>query len=202
MLITKCQSTRSHRRLRNPQFRLLALGRSKTVSQIEKRKARHQISAREAHAHWGGMASNDVASDDLRTKEQKPAACRRAEVHEPPAVYDGCWMFEDDDEEELDEGDHAARARSRNFAPWGPVWKSNFTARSSRRPPRHRRDACSMAWRCWFLTARRGQHGASLPRNDLGKIIGTRHGWGADFHTGRAGPARQVLDGLQRHSRR
>ena len=28
-------------------------------------------------------------------------------------------------------------------------------AESSRRPPRHRRDACSMAWRCRFLTARR-----------------------------------------------
>ena len=26
-------------------------------------------------------------------------------------------------------------------------------AESSRRPPRHRRDACSMAWRCRFLTA-------------------------------------------------
>ena len=25
------------------------------------------------------------------------------------------------------------------------AWKSEFTARSSRRPPRHRRDACSMA---------------------------------------------------------
>ena len=32
-------------------------------------------------------------------------------------------------------------------------------AESSRRPPRHRRDACSMAWRCRFLAARRGQHG-------------------------------------------
>ena len=30
----------------------------------------------------------------------------------------------------------------------------NFTARS-----RHRRDACSMAWRCRFLTARRSQDG-------------------------------------------
>ena len=30
---------------------------------------------------------------------------------------------------------------------------------SSRRPPRHRRDACSMAWRCRFLTARPSQHG-------------------------------------------
>ena len=30
---------------------------------------------------------------------------------------------------------------------------------SSRRPPRHRRDACSIAWRWWFLTARRSQHG-------------------------------------------
>ena len=37
-------------------------------------------------------------------------------------------------------------------------------AESSRRPPRHRRDACSMAWRCRFLTARPSQ-----PRNDLVK---------------------------------
>ena len=29
----------------------------------------------------------------------------------------------------------------------------------SRRPPRHRRDACSMVWRCRFLTARPSQHG-------------------------------------------
>ena len=32
-------------------------------------------------------------------------------------------------------------------------------AESSRRPPRHRRDACSMAWRCRFLTARLNQRG-------------------------------------------
>ena len=32
-------------------------------------------------------------------------------------------------------------------------------AESSRRPPRHRRDACSMAWRCQFLTARASQDG-------------------------------------------
>ena len=32
-------------------------------------------------------------------------------------------------------------------------------AESSRRPPRHRRDACSTARRCRFLTARRSQHG-------------------------------------------
>jgi len=30
---------------------------------------------------------------------------------------------------------------------------------SSRRPPRHRRDACSMAWRCRFLAARPSQDG-------------------------------------------
>ncbi len=29
-------------------------------------------------------------------------------------------------------------------------------------PPRHRRDTCSTAWRCWFLTARRSQHGRVL----------------------------------------
>jgi hypothetical protein len=32
-------------------------------------------------------------------------------------------------------------------------------AGSSRRPPRHRRDACSMAWRCRCLAARRSQDG-------------------------------------------
>ena len=32
-------------------------------------------------------------------------------------------------------------------------------AESSRRPPRHRRDACSMAWRCRILTARPSQDG-------------------------------------------
>ena len=35
-------------------------------------------------------------------------------------------------------------------------------AESSRRPPRHRRDACSMAWRCRFLTARPSQDGRIL----------------------------------------
>ena len=33
------------------------------------------------------------------------------------------------------------------------------------RPPRHRRDACSMAWRCRFPTARQSQHG---------RVIGAR----------------------------
>ena len=35
-------------------------------------------------------------------------------------------------------------------------------AESSRRPPRHRCDACSMAWRCRFLTAQRSQHGSVI----------------------------------------
>ena len=42
------------------------------------------------------------------------------------------------------------------------VRKSNLRRvrpESPRRPPRHRRDACSMAWRCRFLTARRNQRG-------------------------------------------
>ena len=36
----------------------------------------------------------------------------------------------------------------------------NLTAR----PPRHRRDACSMAWRCRFPVAQRGQHGRIIMR--------------------------------------
>ena len=41
-------------------------------------------------------------------------------------------------------------------------------AESSRRPPRHRRDACSMAWRCRFLAARPSRTPDAL----------------VDFHTG------------------
>ncbi len=36
-------------------------------------------------------------------------------------------------------------------------------AESSHRPPRHRRDACSIAWRCRFLTARSSQDGRVHP---------------------------------------
>ena len=42
-------------------------------------------------------------------------------------------------------------------------------AESSRRPPRHRCDACSMAWRCRFLTARRSEHGRVI------REMSTRH---------------------------
>ena len=42
-------------------------------------------------------------------------------------------------------------------------------ADSSRQPPRHRRAACSMAWRCWFITAGRDQHGSIIAKKDLVK---------------------------------
>ena len=50
-------------------------------------------------------------------------------------------------------------------------------AESSRRPPRHRRDTCSMAWRCRFLTARRNQRGHVIAENAPDTLV--------DFHTGR-----------------
>merc|ERR1712100_792101 len=58
-------------------------------------------------------------------------------------------------------------------------------AESSRRPPRHRRDACSMAWRCRFLAARRSQHGTPDAL--------------VDFHTGgrRRRPRMRVHDGRE-----
>ena len=46
-----------------------------------------------------------------------------------------------------------------------PVWKSNLRRvrpESPRRRSRHRRDACSMAWPCRFLTARRSQRGHAI----------------------------------------
>ena len=50
-------------------------------------------------------------------------------------------------------------------------------AESSRRPPRHRRDACSMAWRCRFLAARRSQHGRVIVEKCAPDTL-------VDFHTG------------------
>ena len=45
------------------------------------------------------------------------------------------------------------------FVAWAEIKISRrLRAESSRRPPRHRRDARSMAWRCRFLTARRSHH--------------------------------------------
>ena len=49
---------------------------------------------------------------------------------------------------------------------------------ASRRPPRHRRDACSMSWRCRFLAAR--------PNQD-GRVIADAPGALVDFHTAGGG---------------
>ena len=40
-----------------------------------------------------------------------------------------------------------------------PRHRRDACSMASRRPPRHRRDACWMACRCWFLTARLSQDG-------------------------------------------
>ena len=44
--------------------------------------------------------------------------------------------------------------------------KLNFHG-ASFQPPRHRRGECSIAWRCWFLAARRSQHGCAHPTHWL-----------------------------------
>ena len=45
---------------------------------------------------------------------------------------------------------------------WTSKFYGAFVLASSHRSPRHRRDACSMAWRCRFLTARWSQHGCVI----------------------------------------
>ena len=44
-------------------------------------------------------------------------------------------------------------------------------AESSRRPPRHRRDACSMAWRCRFLAAQPSQNGRVIAEKGLSEEL-------------------------------
>ena len=51
----------------------------------------------------------------------------------------------------------AAKKKVKNCVEIKILWR--VRAESSRRPPRHRRDAGSMAWRCRFLTARRSRDG-------------------------------------------
>ena len=52
-----------------------------------------------------------------------------------------------------------------------PARESNF------RPPRHRRDACSMAWRCRFLSARRNQrdHVVLAEKSTRSRLTGPSH---------------------------
>ena len=54
----------------------------------------------------------------------------------------------------------AAKKKVKNCVEIKILWR--VRAESSRRPPRHRRDACSMAWRGRFLAARRSQHGRAI----------------------------------------
>ena len=57
----------------------------------------------------------------------------------------------------------AARSRDKKVAACVEIKiLRRVRAESSRRPPRHRRDACSMTWRCPFLTARPSQDGGVI----------------------------------------
>ena len=60
---------------------------------------------------------------------------------------------------------------------FSPVWKSNLRRvrpESPRRPPRHRRDACSIAWRCRFFTARQSQRGHVVAVHPTHWLISTQ----------------------------
>ena len=57
-------------------------------------------------------------------------------------------------------------------------------AESSRCPSRHRRDACSMAWRCRFLIARRSQRGHVIGDKGLSEELSGAPDTLIDFHTG------------------
>ena len=57
-------------------------------------------------------------------------------------------------------------------------------AESPRRPPRHRRDACSMAWRCRLLAARPSQDGRVIVEKRLSEELSGAPDALVDFHTG------------------
>ena len=70
-----------------------------------------------------------------------------------------------------------------------PVWKSKFYSAS-----RHRRDACSMAWPCRFLTARRSQRGHVIAENGLSEELSGAPDTLVDFHTGAASADKPVAE--------
>ena len=93
-------------------------------------------------------------------------ACMNGHVRTLAYLVDACRADVDlVDEETGDTAAHVAVAWGRlDAVAWllVPVWKSNLRRvrpESPRRPPRHRRDACSMAWRCGSLAVRFGDYG-------------------------------------------
>ena len=93
------------------------------------------------------------------------------------------------------------RKGARVLAPWtdGTLYAANCVeikilrrvrTESSRRSPRHRCDACSMAWRCRFLTARRSQRGCIIAETRLNEELSGAPDALVDFHTD--GPSRHL----------
>ena len=102
--------------------------------------------------------------DDLTSKEEQKALERTNDrlVQDNTTLQKDLRRLQAQSEQAArDQADLADEVRRLRKEPHA-VWKSKLRrlrAKSSRRPPRHRRDACSMAWRCRFLTARPSQDG-------------------------------------------
>ena len=73
-------------------------------------------------------------------------------------------------------------------------------AESSRRPPRHRRDACSMAWRCRFITLDRASAASSMhPTHWLISTQRSTHRRGVSFARVSAPGSNNGVDAVRSH---
>ena len=105
-----------------------------------------------------------------RTPRAAGGPCRRPSSRAGPCVQ----SLYKNPSRAFDGASGAARARAAAATAAArprPVWKPNYGARpeSPRRPPRHRRDTCSMAWRCDLSPIDSASMAAPSPRNDLVK---------------------------------
>ena len=122
---------------------------------IDGRAAEEEEAQRMSMREWFAGASDDVLTyDQVMAKLPPPLprddaaaqayAAADVDAGAPPRVWAGAGA-------EACSPCRAPHAEAVDLGSPAPVWKSKFygavRAESSRRPPRHRRDACSMAWR-------------------------------------------------------
>ena len=133
---------------------------------IDGRAAEEEEAQRMSMREWFAGASDDVLTyDQVMAKLPPPLprddaaaqayAAADVDAGAPPRVWAGVGA-------EACSPCRAPHAEAVDLGSPAPVWKSKFYGASSRRPPRHRRDACSIAWWCRFLAARPSQGGRAI----------------------------------------
>ena len=131
---------------------------------VEERRKREEQIERDRVRRMNRQAPENATTERLvRQKLERERNDARLELVALHAQLKGAASYHKQQHEKAADVIDKLRNENNKWREWyKPAWKSNLRrvrAESPRRPPRHRRDTCSMAWRCRFLTARRSQRG-------------------------------------------